>query len=173
MKKNEGNLEVRSPCLPMDYYHSICTKKCPQRLARRSAAPLSPFHLESKVPFGLGVEGACSRLPVSPWWSQGCTSPQCWGRCQSAGPALLTALRRLQGLGWFCAVVCLHSGGAPVCGRPPGDRPIHVPRPEAVSPLLGVSGVSSVLPFYLTEYLITTLNVLFSLFTFPQILQNQ
>lgn len=98
---------------------------------------------------------------------------ECCGGCQSAGPALLTALRRLQGLGWFCAVVCLHSGGAPVCGRPPGDRPIHVPRPEAVSPLLGVSGVSSVLPFYLIEYLITTLNVLFSLFTFPQILQNQ
>lgn len=87
--------------------------------------------------------------------------------------SLLCGGCRLQGLGWFCAVVCLHSGGAPVCGRPPGDRPIHVPRPEAVSPLLGVSGVSSVLPFYLTEYLITTLNVLFSLFTFPQILQNQ
>lgn len=162
------------PCLPMDYYYSICTKKCPQRLARRSAAPLSPLPS--------GVQGSCRVGCGGCLLSSPCLPPvvtrlhfplSAGGGCKSAGPALLTALRRLQGLGWFCAVVCLHSGGAAVCGCPPGDRPIRVPRPEAVSPLVGVSGVSSVLPFYLTEYLITTLNVLFSLFTFPQILQNQ
>lgn len=133
----------------------------------------------SSEPLPSGVEGSCRVgcrgcllsspcLPDSPWWSQGCTSPLSAGGAARAQVLLFSLL-----CGGGCrgsagsVLLCLHSGGAPVCGRPPGDRPIHVPRPEAVSPLLGVSGVSSVLPFYLTEYLITTLNVLFSLFTFP------
>lgn len=168
--KNEGNLEIRSPCLPMDYYYSLCTKNVPKDWLAAVQLLWAPSIWSRRFLSGW-VWGVPALVSLSPWLPLVVTRlhfpSECWGGCQSAGPAFLTALRRLQGLGWFCAVVCLHSGGAPVCGRPPGDRPIHVPRPEAVSPLLGVSGVSSVLPFYLTEYLITTLNVLFSLFTFP------
>lgn len=168
-------MEIRFHFLPMYYYYSICTKKCPQRLDRRSAAHLSPLlcGVEGSCPVSVG---ACSPLPPG---SRGCTCPLSGGGAARAPKFLLFSLLcRLQRLGVLCT--CLHSGEAVtdtvpvfVCGRPRETGTLMLQGQKQFGPRVDLSVVSSAFPFYLTEYLITTLSVLFSLFAFPQILQNQ
>lgn len=159
----------------MYYYYSICTKKCPQRLDRRSAAHLSPLPcgVEGSCPVSVG---ACSPLPPG---SHGCTCPLSGGgpreRLRSGSSHCSAGCR---GAGVLCT--CLPSGEAVtgtvpvcVCGRPRETGTFMLQGQKQCGPRVDFSVVSSAFPFYLTKYLITTLNVLFSLFTFPQILQNQ